>query len=239
MKKTLAGIAAIAALIGTPALAADMAVKAAPAPQAVAPSWAGFYLGGDIGGVWGRDVVSPTIADGGTFPRSNTLSSSGLFGGGTLGYNFQSGNIVYGLEGDLGAMGISQSKADPGGGTEIDSIKSGLYGDVTGRLGVVVGPSLLYAKGGYAFYDGRANVTTAVAGFTVTNTSVFNGWTVGGGWEYMFAPAWSAKIEYLHFDFGTQNADLTGVPGKVPYSNKLTADTVKVGINYHFGYAAK
>ena len=221
--------AAIFAISVGDASAADMALKAAPPAPVAAPSWTGFYIGGDVGGVWARDVVSPTVADGGTFPRSNRLNNSSVFGGGTFGYNFQSANIVFGLEGDLGDMDVRQDLADPLGGTEIDHIKSGLYGDATGRLGMLFGPVLLYGKGGYAFYDGRANVSTGLAGFTMASTSTFQGWTAGGGVEVMIAPAWSAKIEYLHYGFGSQNATLTGAAGVFPYSNQLKLDTMKIG----------
>jgi outer membrane immunogenic protein len=99
---------------------------------------------------------------------------------------------------------------------------------------MLFGPVLLYGKGGYAFYDGRANVSTGLAGFTMASTSTFQGWTAGGGVEVMIAPAWSAKIEYLHYGFGSQNATLTGAAGVFPYSNQLKLDTMKIGINYHF-----
>jgi outer membrane immunogenic protein len=198
------------------------------------PTWAGFYVGVDVGGAWAKDHVSPTVADGGTFPRHNTLSTDGVFGGGTLGYNFQRGAFVFGVEGDLGGMNISQKKADPLGGTEIDFLNSGLYGDVTGRLGYSWGPALLYAKGGFAFYDGEAKTTTAIPGFTVGNTSTFTGWTLGGGVEYKINPAWSLKAEYLHFDFGSERATLTSGAGVFGYKNELTVDTAKVGINYYF-----
>ncbi len=195
--------------------------------------WSGFYVGADVGGAWAKDAVSPTVVDGGTFPRKNTISSEGVFGGGNIGYNLQRGNVVFGLEGDIGYMDIGKSKADLLGGTEVDSINSGLYGDVTGRLGYAFDRILVYGKGGFAFYDGEAKTTTGIPGFTVGKTGTFTGWTAGAGAEYKINPAWSAKVEYLHFDFGNENATLTGAAGVFPYKNSLTADTVKVGLNYH------
>jgi outer membrane immunogenic protein len=235
MKKICTGIAASAALITAPAFAADMAVKAPPAPPPVVATWTGFYIGLDIGGDWGRDRVSPLVPDGGVFPRSNTINPSGVFGGGTLGYNWQTGNFLLGLEGDVGYLGLNGSAADPGGGTEVDHIKGGVYGDVTGRLGVIFGPALLYGKGGSAAVDGRGTTTTQLAGFTWTSSSAFtNGWTAGGGLEYKISGPWSLKVEYLHFDFGTKNAMINGAGGPFPYSNKLTADSAKFGVNYQF-----
>jgi outer membrane immunogenic protein len=92
----------------------------------------------------------------------------------------------------------------------------------------------VYAKGGFAFFDGRANTTTGLAGFTGASTGTFIGWTLGGGVEYKIARDWSIKAEYLHFDFGSKNATLTSGAGVFPYNNDLTVDTVKVGINYLF-----
>ena len=62
----------------------------------------------------------------------------------------------------------------------------GLYGDLTGRLGYAFGPALVYAKGGFAFFDGEAKVT--IAGDTSTATNTFTGWTLGGGLEYALSP---------------------------------------------------
>jgi outer membrane immunogenic protein len=216
------------------ASAADMPVKAPMVAPAPLITWTGFYVGVNVGADWARDVVSPTVADGGTFPRSNTLSKSSWFGGGTLGYNYQMGSFVFGLEGDLGEMNISTSSPDLLGGTEVDFINNGLYGDVTGRFGYAFDSILVYAKGGFAFFDGRANTTTGLAGFTGASTGTFIGWTLGGGVEYKIARDWSIKAEYLHFDFGSKNATLTVGGGVFSYNNDLTVDTVKVGINYLF-----
>jgi outer membrane immunogenic protein len=229
-------IAAFISLTATSAFAADMAVKALPPVVAPIWSWTGFYIGADVGGDWARDTVSPTIADGGTFPRSNRLSPNGAFGGAVAGYNFQSGKIVFGIEGDLGYMSVRKSAADLLGGTEIDFIGgSGLYGDITGRLGLTVDRALFYAKGGYAFINSSAMVTSGIPGFTVGTATNFSGWTLGVGVEYKLTPAWSIKGEYLHFDFGSKNATLTSAAGAVfPYNNALTIDTVKFGVNYTF-----
>jgi outer membrane immunogenic protein len=239
MKRSLFGIAAIAAMIGTPALAADMMPLKAP-PVTPVWGWTGFYIGGDAGAACATDTVSPLVADGGTFPRSNKLSTSGILGGATAGFNYQFNSLLIGIEGDLGAMEIGGSKADPLGATEIDNLNNGLYGDVTGRVGFVWGSALLYGKGGWAYYNGQASTTTGLAGYSVTQSGNFTGWTYGGGLEYRLGGPWSAKIEYLHFAFGTRDASITAVTaapvGTVyPYANGLSADTVKFGLNYQFG----
>jgi outer membrane immunogenic protein len=240
MKTPLAVLVLPMAVFATGAAhAADLPTHKAPPPAApMAPpplSWTGFYIGGDIGGAWASDAVSPLKADGGTFPRTNTLSPSGIFGGITAGFNYQLGAAVLGIEGDFGGMGIEESKKDLLGGTEVDHIASGVYGDVTGRAGfLVMDSALVYVKGGFAAFGGEAQTTTGIPGFTIGSTGTFTGWTLGGGLEYKFNPSWSAKIEYSYFDFGAENATLTSGAGVFPYKNDLTVNTVKVGVNYAF-----
>jgi outer membrane immunogenic protein len=235
MRRLLIGTAMTLVMVAG-AAAADLPIYTKAPPPPPPDFWTGFYIGADAGGAWARDVVSPTIADGGTFPRSNTLTKNGGFYGGDVGYNFKSGPVVFGVEGDVGYMAIGTSASDPRGGTEVDFLNSGLYGDVTGRLGFAFHRALIYAKGGYAFYNGHANTTTGIAGFTGASSGTFSsGWTAGGGIEYKIMPAWSIKAEYLHFDFGSQTATLTGGAGTFGYTNALTVDTVKVGLNFKFG----
>jgi outer membrane immunogenic protein len=246
MKRLFVGLIAATVLATTHAFAADlwapppMPYKALP-PPAPAWDWTGFYLGLDVGAAWATDTVSPTIDDPGTFPRSNKLSTSGPLGGATIGFNYQLSSFLFGIEGDIGALALANSLADPGSSLgEVDSINNGWYGDATGRLGFVWGPALLYGKGGWAFFNGQASTTTALAGYSATQSGTFTGWTYGGGIEYRLGGPWSAKIEYLHFAFGTKDASLTAVTaapvGTVyPYANALSVDTVKFGLNYKFG----
>jgi outer membrane immunogenic protein len=240
MKRSLLALIAATVLATTHAFAADLWAPPpmpykAPPPVAPAWGWTGFYLGADVGAAWATDTVSPTVADGGTFPRSNKLATSGPLGGATIGFNYQLSSFLLGIEGDLGALAIANSKADLGGSTEVDFINNGWYGDATGRLGFVWGPALLYGKGGWAYFNGQGSTTTAIPGFTATQTGAFTGWTYGGGLEYRLGGPWSAKIEYLHFAFGTKDASLTSGAGVFPYANALSVDTVKFGLNYQFG----
>jgi outer membrane immunogenic protein len=247
MKRLLLGLIAAIVLATTHAFAADlwapppMPYKAPPPPPTPAWDWTGFYLGIDVGAAWATDTVSPTVDDPtgptGTFPRSNKLSTSGPLGGATIGFNYQLSSFVFGVEGDFGGLAIASSVADPGSGTlaEIDSVNNGWYGDATGRLGFVWGPALLYGKGGWAYFNGQGSTTTTVAGFTATQTGAFTGWTYGGGLEYRLGGPWSAKVEYLHFAFGTKDASITDTAGVLPYANALSVDTVKFGLNYKFG----
>jgi len=124
----------------------------------------------------------------------------------------------------------------PGTGSVV-SANTDQLGSVTGRLGYTWGPTLLYAKGGYAWRNNdNISVTTAglAAPFT-TSGDRKDGYTVGAGLEYMFAPNWSAKVEYQYYNFG--NTTFTTGPADV-IGTRFRDDehTVKAGINYRFGW---
>jgi outer membrane immunogenic protein len=172
---------------------------------------------------------------------SYTQKAGGLFGGGQAGYNWQQGNIVYGLEGDLGGMGFDSTIARNNlvnGIAFQTTTKSGLYGDITGRLGLGFGSALIYAKGGYAFFEGQAGVNTVGAAFPIPTTSAshFSGWTAGAGLEYLLAPAWSVKLEYQHFGFGNETSATTINTFCCTYTHKVAFDTAQIGLNYHLGH---
>src|SRR5205807_8533846 len=109
-------------------------------------------------------------------------------------------------------------------------------GSVAGRFGYTWGPTLLYAKGGFAWRDNNnigVTVNGVPAAFAATNQT--NGYTVGAGLEYMFAPNWSAKAEYQYYNFG--NTTFTGGPAEIVGSRfRDDEHTVKVGVNYRFGW---
>ena len=203
----------------------------------------GFGTIRGVGGCRKRKQYQRRRAVDGVPPGPFGYSINGFFGGGTAGYNLQIQNIVFGIEGDIGAI-------DPNGAGIIPSstvpfhqdttLDTGLYGDATGRLGLAFGPTLVYAKGGFAFFDGEARQTTTKPGYVTHGTDTFTGWTIGGGVEHMIDRNWSLKVEYLHFDFGSQVGDQTST-GDPPighvYHNwtDLSMDSVKVGLNYKFG----
>ena len=229
MKKFLLATVAVVALGATvPALAADLA--AAPrtytkAPAYVQPiyNWTGFYIGGHIGGA---------------FAGSNSLQGDSRFLGGIQGgadYQFAN-NWVIGAEVQYSWMNNSNGGVTFPGGTLVTS-SSDQLGSVTGRLGYSFGPALLYAKGGYAWKD-KDNLTATLAGTPVAFTTTGNttdGYTVGAGLEYMFAPNWSAKIEYQYYNFGST----TFLTGAGLAGSRFNDDehTVKAGLNYRFNWS--
>jgi outer membrane immunogenic protein len=253
------------------AYAADMAVKA---PVAVAPvySWAGFYIGANAGA--GSGEGSYTLTPSGCFLtgcgvggvaanplRTFTEDNLNTFfvGGAQAGYNWQAGNFVYGLEGDINYNGWNNTAsyiyilAAPLAGTFASAVNTKLnwFGTVRGRLGIAPSPTLLiFATGGLAY--GQVSSSTvgafsALGGFTAlgetyagTASNTRAGWTVGGGMEWLFMPNWSVKWEYLYIDLGKLNyADrcISAVCGAAPTyatSVQFREQVARVGINYHF-----
>jgi outer membrane immunogenic protein len=178
---------------------------------------------------------------GGAFSGDNSLQGSGgrFLGGVQGGFDYQfATNWVIGAEAQYSWLANSNNGGVlfPGSGTLVTSNTDQL-GSVTGRLGYTWGPALLYAKGGYAWRD-NPNVAASIAGTPVaftTDGSHKDGYTVGAGLEYMFAPQWSAKIEYQYYNFGSTT--FTGGPADVVGSRfRDDEHTVKAGINYRFGW---
>jgi outer membrane immunogenic protein len=208
MKKLLLGTAAAVILATTlPASAADLAARPYTKAPAYTPApiynWTGFYIGGHVGGAFRGN-------------NANVLggSSDGVFlGGGQIGYDTQfASSWVFGIEANYSALDTRGSFANRG------------LGSVTGRLGYSWGQSLLYAKGGYAWADSR--FTNGFSG-----DGGRDGYTVGGGLEYLFSQNWSGKIEYQYYDFGNMNY-LT--PAVVVGGFRNDEHTVKAGLNYRF-----
>jgi outer membrane immunogenic protein len=231
MKKILLGAAALA-VMAAPAFAADIQPRPyTKAPVYTAPAlvynWTGFYIGGHVGGA---------------FAGNNSLQGSDarFLGGVQAGFDYQfAPNWVVGAEAQYSWLngGNNNGVLFPGG-TLVSSNPDQL-GSVTGRLGYTWGPALLYAKGGYAWRDGN-NLGVTVAGLPpaggfATSGNHKDGYTVGAGLEYMFAPNWSAKAEYQYYDFGktTFTAGPADIAGQ---SFRNDEHTVKVGVNYRFGW---
>jgi outer membrane immunogenic protein len=248
MGKSILGLVAISALISAPAMAADlrMPVKAPPAPSVAIATWTGCYIGGNVGGAWARTRITDVgnaagapFASAGVAGQTFTVDSSGIVGGGQIGCDWQTSNIVFGIQGDVGAMGIQGSALDPGTASNTRvGIDNGIYGDVTGRLGVAFGPALLYGRGGVAFYGGQELFGTNSPNFiSQTHVGTFTGWTAGVGIEYRLSGPWSAKLEYNHYDFGTETFNVTATGGVFPFRVNPVVDAVTVGLNYRFNVA--
>jgi outer membrane immunogenic protein len=232
--RKIAATVAVMAVIGTPVLAADMALKAPPAPVAPAWSWTGFYLGAEAGYGWGTSNQSFTLGGGGTVGNYNI---SGGEGGGTVGFNYQfDPHWVTGLEGDIsganikGTAGSSLSYACG----DVCQSKVTWFDTFRGRLGYLVNNNvLLYGTGGVAYGRLETDDGVAVPG-AIKSTVNRQGWTAGAGVEYGFAPHWSAKLEYLFADFKTFTWTNAAGCGPLNCTTFDRFNVVRAGINYNF-----
>jgi outer membrane immunogenic protein len=188
MKRFAVGAAALTlAGMAQPADAADLPYNR---PYTVnqplnAYSWAGPYLGGNLGYEWG------SVTNNGTQP-------SGITGGVQGGYNFQSGSWVFGVEGDLELSGASDAFA-------AWKFSNPWFGTVRGRVGYAINNILFYGTGGLAFGELRAQTF----GLSESQTNI--GWALGAGTEFGLAPNWTAKIEYLYVDLSESQFAITGL----------------------------
>jgi outer membrane immunogenic protein len=228
MKKLLLASTALLSLTAA-ASAADLAARPytkAPAPIAnPAVNWSGFYIGAMGGYSWSDRVRLSAL---GVTATGSTSDINGGFGGGTIGYNWQMMDWVFGLEAD--AAGADVSDSDNSLGVTLTE-KVDAFGSVTGRIGYAAGAALVYAKGGYAWADNKISATAG--GLGLSESHFHSGWTLGGGVEYMFAPNWSGKVEYMYADYDKENYLGNVIPGGLGVGAAF--HSVKAGINYHFG----
>lgn len=214
----LASLGALALMMGS-ANAADLPRRQAmpmKAPVYEAPyNWTGFYIGINGGGGWGH---SDWDAYGTGF------NTSGGLVGGTIGYNYQMGQVVFGLEGDGDWSNLRGSGSC--GGISCET-RNDWLATARGRIGYSFGRVLPYITGGGAFGD----IKSSLAGVG-SETTTRAGWTLGGGIEANIAGPWSAKLEYLYVDLGKAGCDALacGVATDVSSTNNI----VRAGVNYRF-----
>ena len=208
MSKTVIAAVALAAFASTAlvtsAAAADLPYRQ---PYTVnqplnAYSWAGPYLGANLGYAWGSVENSATKPD-------------GVFGGAQAGYNWQNGQFVFGLEGDIQASAADDTFAPW-------KFSNPWFGTVRGRLGYAFNNVLVYGTGGLAFGELRAET------FGLSESHTNAGWTLGVGAEFGIYQNWTAKVEYLYVDLSSSNFSITGAP------NSYQFGLVRAGVNYHF-----
>jgi outer membrane immunogenic protein len=218
----VAGAALAAIAVSGVAHAADLSVapiyKAPPAPVVSTYNWSGFYVGVNGGGEWGRSRWDST----------GGFNTSGGMVGGTAGYNWQTGPIVLGVEGDVDWQNLKGSTTNlcPAGGC---STNTDWLSTVRGRLGYAFDRVMPYVTGGLAIGDIKA----AAPGFAGASQAEA-GWTVGGGVEFALTNNWTAKAEYLHVDLGNFNC---GFSCGATATNNVSSreNVVRAGLNYKFG----
>lgn len=232
------------------ASAADLPVKYKAPPPALW-SWSGLYGGVNAGYSFGRDTVQEAFIDAGTIQQlpGRVLPTGAIFGG-QLGYNWQVGRWVWGLEGDLQWSGQSDTACggqeciqnfNPEVGATVFRHEVRWFSTARGRVGLANGDTLLYLTGGAAWAGVRETTSVqrddAIASLVLHNT--VGGWAFGGGIEGRLAQDWTVKFEYLHLDFGTRTASgrLTAFVGGAGFdvfervNSRVTDNIVRIGVN--------
>jgi len=252
MKRTLFA-SAIAVAVVSPALAADL--PSAPPPQApavyvpAAPpvyNWSAFYIGANAGGSWFSQSNSTfTWSLGGAPSNGQSLNNSGFAAGGQLGANFQSGQFVFGVEGDADYLSNKQSvstAADFLGGSTTHTYTLDFLSTVRGRLGFAWDRALLYGTGGLAMADYQIQRTQntaglAAAGSSQTLSDFRIGWAAGAGLEYAFSDMITGRVEYLVAGLeSVSNTYNFGANGNVTQSSPTAyVNVVRGGLNFKFG----
>ena len=222
----LAGIGALAVVMTMGAAnAADLPRRQAMPAKApiytAAYNWTGLYLGINGGGGWGTSEWNNAAGTTGSFDMD------GFVVGGTIGYNWQMNQLVFGLEGDLdwsNIRGSTSSGICVGGSCETSN---SWLGTARGRVGYAFDRILPYVTGGLAVGDVKSE---PVGLGSSTETKV--GWTLGGGVEFAIAGPWTAKVEYLYADLGKASCDVAvcGLATDVDFRTSI----VRGGINYRF-----
>jgi outer membrane immunogenic protein len=243
MRKSLFALVALLST-GASAWAADLgpyrSLKDAPVvPLVPVFSWTGFYIGAQAGYEWGSADHSfrqlglpiPGVPSGDSSPE-------GFIGGGHVGYNWQTGKFVLGIEADFEGGNVDGSFfAVHPVSTLTSTGKSSLnwQGSVRGRLGYAIDRTLFYFTGGWAFadFDFRGGeLPPACCGYSET----LNGWTVGGGVEHALTimPNVSVRAEYRYTDFGSASGPLKPVDPGVQMPVDLTSHAVRLGASFHW-----
>ena len=244
--KLTAVAAAFGVLLGVGiASAADLPMKAAPLPVTPPFSWTGFYVGGNAG--------AGVLLDQGFQNVSVPADRHGIGGlaGGQIGYNYQMGMLVLGIEGEgfWSGMKVTQDVfggLNPGILIASANIKNKYDFDVAGRFGIAFDRALVYGKAGWVFggFDWNATeVNFCGNSCRITQGSAtLDGLLIGLGLEYAFTNNWTAKFEYDYLGFNAKNVGFTvSCPTCTPFTitQSVSADKhiFKVGFNYLFNAA--
>jgi len=205
------------------AQAADLLVKAPIMPPA---SWTGWYIGAHAGAAW------QNMSANGTYGSSlSHVDGSTFIGGGQIGYNWQHGNSVFGIEADISGFSNGPS-ITAGGNSKTLSTKTDWLSTIRPRVGLAVADTMVYATGGVAF--GNVSNTQFLftgTGGTKSESKTKVGWTIGGGVEHMWDAHWTIGLEGLFVDLGSSTVNVSG-SNSTTFTNQLVIGRAK--INYKF-----
>ena len=237
------GMTIAALAVGSTTASAD-GYRGAARDYAAPFSWTGLYIGAHIGAARADTSVTSGTPGVGFFDNNGydsfSVHDTGVFGGGTLGYNLQLGRVVIGAEADVGFINADASAIAPdvNDGDRVRA-KYDSYGVIAGRLGFTATDRVLvYGKAGVAFAKIQNTGADIDPGpvfdpnFSYVVSETRTGWAYGGGIEAALHSGWSMKLEYLRLDFDDFTARDAG--GRT-YRVENSADTWKIGLNYKFG----
>ncbi len=232
MKKVLLSTVALIALsAASAASAADLATRPYTKVPPLSPAydWTGYYIGVFGGGGFSNHDITSAAGS------ANYGSGGGGIGGVDIGYNWQSGSYVFGLEGDIAWAGIKSNDAFALGPNDETSLR--WAATIRARSGIAIDRFLLFFTGGWTYGDQRHVNTDPVLGGVDSFTVNSSGWTAGAGLEYAFTQNLIGKFEYRYYDFGnfTRGGHPLTPNGQLPYKVDNTYSTLMLGVNYKFG----
>jgi outer membrane immunogenic protein len=215
------------------AQAADMQLKA-PVMVPVA-SWTGWYIGAHAGAAWQNMNANNTYGEASVMH----IDGSSFMGGGQIGYNWQHGNAVFGLEGDISGFsrGPSYAPAFPFVSSKSISTKTNWLSTVRARMGLAVADTMVYATGGLAIGSVTNSQNVDGSPFaTKSETKTKVGWAIGGGIEHMWDQHWTIGLEGLFVDLGSSTVTLTPVGAATTKSTTFRNQFVigRAKLNYKF-----
>ncbi|MCS3929755.1 outer membrane immunogenic protein [Bradyrhizobium elkanii] len=226
----LAAVSLVALSATAPALAADLAARPytkAPAMIATVYDWSGFYIG--INGGGGSSHATWDFVGVG---REGSHDATGGTVGGQIGYRWQSGQWVFGVEGqgnwadfsgdNTSALFASRNR------TKIDA-----FGLITGQVGYAWNNVLVYVKGGAAVVSNKYEISSTAGALLSSSSDSRWGGTVGAGLEYGFAPNWSVGVEYNHIFLSDKDVTFAGFAGSERIRQDVDMGLVR--LNYKFG----
>ena len=265
LKRALFTTTALAALTAS-ALAADLPSRRAPPPIVAVPvfTWSGFYIGGNAGYAFstqrseittGLSAFNEAIVAGGGRPRFARLDQEGFTGGGQIGYNYQIGALVIGLEADAAYTDLAARRAIVTAGA-VNTYRQDLnfLGTVRGRVGYAFDRLMIYGTGGLAYGDVDTRATffsgptqASAPAFIGGRAGIDIGWTAGAGVEYALPTSFSLfnsnaitlKAEALYYDLGSRNVGITNTAAGIGPGYRANFETngviARAGINFKFG----
>lgn len=234
---SIAALAAVSVMAATQVtFAADLPRKApayAPPPAPVY-NWSGFYIGGQLGGAWSDSSYTFTNVIG---AENFSHDPASFIGGGFLGVQGQWGAFVLGLEGSFSWMDMDDTQTavlQPG---RLRQLEHKDMATVVGKIGYAAGQWMPYVKGGWATTKIETFAVNPATGVNGGTSDWENGWTVGGGVDYMFAPNWIAGIDVNYYRFEFDRNGLASDATAFSYSNtESNIFSVMGRLSYKFGW---